>query len=170
MALNTGMTRLAEQLLNLLQSISVADYQAPLTVLDGASIGQHVRHIVDFFTCLEKGVAAGVVDYALRQREPEIESNPDCANRVLKAALAQLLLVPNSLPLAMKGDFLGVQEAQRPLFQSSLGRELTFVHDHAVHHMAMIKIGLSSRCPELLSNADFGVAPSTIKYRSTQSF
>lgn len=169
MSLKKGLSQLTEQLLTLLQSISTANYQSPLPILDGSTIGQHVRHIIDFYTCLEAGLQSGTVDYARRNRAPEVETHPGTAYQTLNAALQQLLALPEDTPLMMRGDFYGVEEAQRPCFPSSLGRELTFVHDHAVHHLAIIKIGLASCCPETVAQPNFGVAPSTVKHRASQT-
>ena len=36
----------------------------------GASIGQHYRHVLDHFLCLESGIATGEFDYDNRQRNP----------------------------------------------------------------------------------------------------
>ena len=49
--------------------------------------------------------------------------------------------------------------------ESTLDRELIYNIEHAIHHMAMIKIGLKVLAPELHLPENFGVAPSTIRYR-----
>jgi hypothetical protein len=40
--------------------------------------------------------------------------------------------------------------------------------EHAIHHMALIKVGLKEVCPAVKIPADFGVAVSTVKYLNTQ--
>ena len=48
---------------------------------------------------------------------------------------------------------------------SSVGRELGFAAHHAIHHLAMIKIGLRCHFPHIQIDRDLGVSPSTIKAR-----
>ena len=40
-----------------------------------ASIGQHYRHVLDHFLCLESGIAAGEIDYDNRERNPQLETD-----------------------------------------------------------------------------------------------
>ncbi|MBK8705538.1 MAG: hypothetical protein IPN33_19560 [Saprospiraceae bacterium] len=39
---------MAFQIKDLLQDIDAADYARPLDIFKGATLGQHVRHIIDF--------------------------------------------------------------------------------------------------------------------------
>ena len=51
------------------------------------------------------------------------------------------------------------------MVESTLERELVYNIEHAVHHMAMIKIGLRQIAPEILIDKNFGVAQSTVNNR-----
>jgi len=42
---------------------------------------------------------------------------------------------------------------------------LLFFYDHAIHHLAIIKIGLLCHFPHVQAEKDLGVSPSTIKAR-----
>jgi hypothetical protein len=44
-------------------------------------------------------------------------------------------------------------------------RELTYNIEHAVHHMAIMKIGIREIAPRVTISSDFGVAASTLRYR-----
>jgi hypothetical protein len=44
-------------------------------------------------------------------------------------------------------------------------RELTYNIEHAVHHMAIIKIGIREVANYVTLPADFGIAASTIRYK-----
>ena len=57
------------------------------------------------------------------------------------------------------------QDIQNTEIHSSIGRELMYAYDHAIHHLAMVKIGMNVHYPEVSINKDLGVAPSTLKYR-----
>lgn len=168
MSAKQGLTQLSTQLHQLLKRIDTPCYQAKLELLDGGTIGQHVRHILDFYNCLLHGLSSGVVDYADRKRDPQVEIDPAIAAKMLSKISTQLNLLEETTPLLMRGDFIPYTESERPLYPTCIGRELTFIHDHAVHHMALIKVGLNIQCPEANSDTHFGVAPSTLRYRSTQ--
>ncbi len=57
------------QLTESLNQLSNDEYIQPSKILFDASIGQHVRHIIELFLCLEKGYESGVVNYEKRKRE-----------------------------------------------------------------------------------------------------
>ena len=48
-----------------------------------ATIGQHVRHIVELFQCLENGYEKGIVNYELRKRDKNIETDKQLAIQLL---------------------------------------------------------------------------------------
>ena len=50
--------------------------------------------------------------------------------------------------------------------KSSFERELLYCLDHAIHHQALIKIGLKELHLSHLVSPDFGVAYSTLRYRA----
>jgi hypothetical protein len=43
------------------------------------------------------------------------------------------------------------------------------VYDHAVHHLAIIKIGIRCSFPQWIIDRDLGVSPSTLKARMVAS-
>ena len=48
---------------------------------------------------------------------------------------------------------------------TSLNRELTYNNEHAIHHMAILRIALMQESMNVSISENFGVANSTIKYR-----
>jgi hypothetical protein len=44
-------------------------------------------------------------------------------------------------------------------------RELAYNIEHAVHHMAIVKIGVREVAPYITLDKDFGVAASTIRHK-----
>ncbi|CAN0490192.1 unnamed protein product [Phaeothamnion confervicola] len=46
-------------------------------------------------------------------------------------------------------------------------RELVYNIEHAVHHMAIMKIGIREAAPYVKLTPDFGIAASTIRYQET---
>ena len=56
-----------------LQELSEDVYKAPCTLLNQTSVGQHFRHIIEFYICLQMGVPNGSVCYDERKRDLLIE-------------------------------------------------------------------------------------------------
>ena len=50
-------------------------YAKPLNILTGSSIGQHIRHIIEFYHCLLSQANKSVVNYDLRKRNSLIEKS-----------------------------------------------------------------------------------------------
>ncbi|MBK9491560.1 MAG: DinB family protein [Haliscomenobacter sp.] len=164
-----GISNIVMQINDILIDIESNLYKMPLGIYNGSSIGQHFRHIYDFFRCLVYGAQENVVDYASRERDLQIEQDPRFALAAFHRELDYLLTLDEQMPLSVRADFSTQSDVGRPEYPSSVGRELMFVHDHAVHHLAMIKIGLQNEAPDLLKDKNFGVAPSTIKFRQQEA-
>lgn len=130
-----------------------------------ASIGAHLRHCTDFYNSFLRGLESGRVDYDARRRDAAVETDRGAAARAL-ADIAERLaaLAP--------ADFGRVLEVKTDLpddgpfawSRSTLARELLFLTSHTVHHFALIALLMRQR--GLDPGDDFGVAPSTLAYRS----
>ena len=59
-----------------LLDMSDAVYATPLNVLSDSSIGQHVRHVLEFYLCLLHAQDSGIFNYDARQRDLELQT--DC--------------------------------------------------------------------------------------------
>lgn len=160
-----GNQQIIRQMTDLLDMINNQIYTQPLEVFKGSSVGQHFRHILDFYLCLIKGIQAGTVDYAGRDRNPLAESDIHFIKQAFCNVSQTIDQFSEETQVKVRGDF-STQVEQRPELLSSIGRELMFAYDHAVHHLAMIKIGIAIVAPNLTLDSNLGVAPSTIKHRS----
>lgn len=150
------------QITDLLDQIESHEYRQPLPEFDGSTLGQHFRHILEFFICLERGIPSGTVDYAARERNLLYEDAPGVAVAAFEDFAEALAALQASTAIDVRAEFGG---PERPCYRSTVGRELAFVYDHAIHHLAMIKIGLRCHFPHIQINRDLGVSPSTIKAR-----
>lgn len=159
-----GTDIIIEQMMELLGMIDIDSYARPLQLFNGSSIGQHFRHIIDFYGCVDRGIAVGRIDYAERQRDHRVETEPDYAQGVLQQLNEKLSKVDEFSQVEVVADFSADLNSSRPVVSSTSGRELMYAYDHAVHHLAMIKIGLKVACPEVSINKNLGVAPSTVKH------
>jgi hypothetical protein len=63
--------------------ISNEQFVQPFKNLSNSTPGQHVRHIIDMFQCLEYGNTTGVVNYESRRRNKDIETNKTLASELL---------------------------------------------------------------------------------------
>ena len=62
----------------------------------------------------------------------------------------------------------GLEGSNRQEIETNIGRELAYNIEHAVHHMAILKIGLAIVAPEVKVPEGFGVAVSTLRYKREQ--
>ena len=142
--------------------LSPQDFSRPIQVLAGASVGAHVRHILDMYQCLENGIDTGVVNYEHRKRDQAIECDPARAGSAIEDILKSLR--EEDLSMYLEGRYSETDD-QDVRVASSYHREVLYNLEHSIHHMALIRIGL--RDMGFLDLPDsFGVAPATIKYRT----
>jgi hypothetical protein len=132
-----------------------------------ASIGKHYRHVLEHFQCLIGGLRAGEVDYDARERNIRLETEVSYASvatcdvlRTIKSYRADTLARECRVTQSVS------YENRRPsLVASNLGRELAYCAGHAIHHYAIVRL----ICSEIgiAVPAEFGFAPSTLKYMSS---
>jgi hypothetical protein len=146
------------QLSETLNQLSNDEYIQPSRILFNASIGQHVRHIIELFLCLEKGYESGVVNYEKRKRDYQIETNKDFAIQLLKDIYHRLER-PNA-DLVMEAEDYENTTGVVVIYY----REIAYNLEHTIHHMALIRVGINEVSAIELPQ-EFGVAYSTIKYR-----
>jgi hypothetical protein len=146
----------------LLEELTDKQYTQTISVLSNATLGQHVRHSLEFFIELDKGYDRGVVDYDKRIRNQSLESDRNYA-------IAILINIKNSLAKADKAIKLraeyGYDESNIVIVNTNYFRELLYNLEHTVHHMAIIRIGVNA-ISSILLPPEFGVATSTLKYRN----
>jgi hypothetical protein len=161
--ITTSLITLLGQLGEMLYKLSDEQYTINLPILSAASLGAHVRHIIEFFQELEHGYLTGYVDYDARLREKAIENQRDYAIEKLHQIVADLKQDSKTLQLAYKPN------SELPAFrvETNYERELVYNLEHAVHHMALLRIGVSA-LSDMELPAGFGVANSTIQYRQAQ--
>jgi hypothetical protein len=159
-----GNKSIFDQINQTLGKLTIYQYTQGLDVFEGSSIGMHFRHIFDFYQCIEKSLVSGHLDYCKRERNPLIENDPEIASRSFSACFLSLKKADENQSLIVWADFSTTQ-TDRPRVQSSVGREMMYAFDHAVHHLAIIKIGIKTAFPEINLDEGFGVAPSTQKHQ-----
>lgn len=129
--------------------------------------GSHIRHLIEHYEALIYRETC-MVDYDARLRDEVLEDSPIAAIGRLNALCRKLqtwtsLEIDQVITVSSSGGQLG--EASF-INHSSIGRELCFLNNHAVHHLALLK----PTCQKLGIAVDeyFGFAPSTIAYLESQ--
>ncbi|MEO5905692.1 MAG: DinB family protein [Saprospiraceae bacterium] len=139
-------------------------YSQQLELLSGSTIGQHTRHILEFYQCLtEQSLAEGpVINYARRRRDYRIETDPAYALQLSDVIVTQLDHLNETQSCQLNCEEHGQENL---LIESTIGRELIYNIEHTIHHLAIVKIELRHAMPSLDLPTHFGVAPSTIRHR-----
>ena len=149
------------QLSETLDQLSNEEYTRSSRIIMNATIGQHVRHIIELFQCLEKGYETGTVNYEKRKRDYRIETEKELASLLLKD-IYKNIDKPNKAITLEAEDYCG--DVQVVSIPSNYYRELAYNLEHTIHHMALIRVGVNEVSQVELPD-EFGVAYSTIKYR-----
>ncbi|MDG1121858.1 MAG: hypothetical protein P8J70_04155 [Glaciecola sp.] len=156
-----------DQSIVLLQSLNDYEYQDVCLPLFSVSIGQHMRHIVDHFSSLMRGMDSQHVDYNYRSRQSDTETSLLIAISQLQQIKAWVLCLTEAQldkPLNVISD-INVQSSHPGTVQSSIARELVFCVSHAIHHYALVKIIRQLQGAQV--DVNFGVAPATIAYQQS---
>jgi len=124
------------------------------------SVGGHFRHNLDFVVSFLNGIDSGRIDYNLRERDVRVEGNRQIAVERFRLAIKRLTdLSADSL---LKIIFVRLEIEASCWHESSVGREMEFLHSHTVHHHALIGEKLAGF--GVAATENFGVAPSTLEY------
>jgi hypothetical protein len=163
MYLRSSIAHLFEQLKDLLGKLSQEQYVQPCIQLSNATIGQHIRHVIELFIELQKGYETGVVNYEKRKRDYNIETVKLHAAEVLDKVFSKLENENKTLVLHVNYE---IDAVGADTLQTNYVREIVYNIEHTVHHMALIRIAVKEVSNIILPTC-FGVAASTIKYRNT---
>jgi hypothetical protein len=146
------------ELSDLLSQLSDTDYCNPCHGLSNATIGEHTRHIIEMFQCLENQYEQGVVDYDQRKRDYQIQTDTEFAKTTITAILNQLDKPNKNLQLQQ------IVDGESLLIRSNYHRELLYNLEHCIHHQALIKVAVL-QSEHIKIDKNFGVARSTIEYK-----
>lgn len=148
-----------DALADLLTQLSDKDYSNPCRELSNATIGEHTRHIIEMFQCLQSQYDSGIVNYDKRARNKDIQTKTDFAIEEIKAIKVGLDKPNKTIELQQ------IIDGESISITSNYFRELLYNLEHCVHHQALIKVALL-RCDHVQIDQNFGVARATIEYRN----
>jgi hypothetical protein len=164
MQLTHACLSILNQLEHVVTNISEDDFTMPSKVLSNSTVGQHVRHTLEFFMCLQQGFESGLVNYDKRGHDKLIESDKFIA-------LAAIQKIKNFISHQKTDQLLKLDVGYERnsdecvTINTNYFRELTYNIEHAVHHMAIMKIGIREVASYISMPVDFGVAISTIRHK-----
>lgn len=148
----------------LLRRIECAAFVRGDTALGLSSIGAHVRHVGDAVECLLRGIGSGRIDFDARDRDERLERDAALAiARLVELAARVRSLAAADAPEALMVRHDAGEGVDAPFAATTPERELMFLTTHAVHHWALVAVLL--RRAGLEPPAEFGVAPSTLRFR-----
>lgn len=145
----------------LLNNISDLEYSNNTIPPYFSSIGCHVRHILDVFTCVLKGCECNVIDLTERERNELTEQKTEIG-------IAYFNKIINTLNIISKDDLnkevIVTDDLGLGLISSktTLGAVLMQAQSHAIHHFASVGY-IINQLNIQLPDADFGYNPSTPK-------
>jgi hypothetical protein len=147
------------ELIDLLDQLSQTQYSNSCAELSNATIGEHTRHIIEMFQCLENQYDLGVVNYDKRERNTLIQTDTTFAIENIKAVQKNLEKENKNITL------LQIIDGEEIRIESNYNRELLYNLEHCIHHQALIKVAIL-QCETVTIDPNFGVARSTIEYRN----
>ncbi len=143
------------ELIDLLNQLSQKEYSNSCTELSNATIGEHTRHIIEMFQCLENQYDLGIVNYDKRERNTRIQTDT-------AFAIENFVLIQQNLDKKNKNiELLQIIDGEEIRIESNYFRELLYNLEHCIHHQALIKVAIL-QCETVIIDANFGVARSTI--------
>lgn len=152
------------QLASVIDQINEGDFSKPCSSLGNSSLGQHLRHTLEFFLCLESGCANGTVNYDKRAHDKLIETDKFIALSTINRIKDFISTHESDFPMQLEVGY-ELDSEDSITMQTNYFRELTYNIEHAVHHMAIMKIGLREVAGYVKLTSDFGIAASTIRYQ-----
>lgn len=148
-----------DNLVNVLSQLSNIEYAKPCVPLSNSTIGEHTRHIIEMFQCLEYHYDSGIVNYDKRPRHIKTQTDTDFA-------ISQIRIVQKSFAKENKKlELQQIIDGEELRIDTNYFRELLYNLEHCIHHQALIKVAIL-QVKDVVVDVNFGVARSTIEYRS----
>lgn len=146
------------ELSDLVSKLSDNEFCFPCYELSNATIGEHTRHIIEMFQCLQNHYENGIINYDNRKRDHLIQTNTVLAKECIATILNQMGKPNKYLQLQQ------IVDEELFLIETNYHRELLYNLEHCIHHQALIKVAIIQNAT-IAVDENFGVARSTIEYR-----
>lgn len=161
MHLQLAVNNVFVQLSETIRQLTPTQYAQQCSNLGNNTVGQHVRHVIELFQCLEAGYPDNTVNYEKRKRDVLIETDKELALRLLQNIYSNLDKPDKELTLQACYD----EHSKDPIsIPTNYFREVAYNLEHTIHHMALIRVGIKE-ISDISLPEEFGVASSTVKHR-----
>lgn len=156
------------QLIDISSQLTPDEYAQPLDLLFGASVGKHIRHVLECYAMALTGYRTGHINYDQRVRQMALENDPRFAIDTMKQMAGLLQHCTDDRPLRFEASYSPDADPDISI-STTFFRELLYNIEHAIHHSAIIRIGLEKAFPHVSIPVNFGVAYATVKYQNQTS-
>ncbi len=157
---------LLNELHQLVEKLSDEYFVKQIPELHYASIGQHLRHILEFFQCLIQSQETQKLDYDARKRNLLIENNRLVCLEVIQEILENIAF--ENIHLTLLQSYNVGEISEKTEIPSNYFREWAYNLEHTIHHQALIKVGIALLAPNIEIAENFGVADATINFKNQQ--
>lgn len=168
MQLHHAASGLLSQLALIIEQLPEESFRKKLSILNYASIGQHIRHTIEFFQCLIEQVEQGTINYDHRKHDVVIENDSAIALESIQEIKHYLQANAKDFQLVLEASFSLDEEEISTRCNTSFYRELAYNIEHLVHHMAILKIGIQSMENPIQLPENFGIAASTVRFQNSK--
>lgn len=162
--LHSSAKELLTQLSFVIDICKEEDFTKPLPELSSSTFGQHVRHTLEFFICLFDAKNDGFINYDNRKHDGLIETDKKLAQSIIQSILTFLDQNKEDFAISFKANY-SFKEGEINSMPSSFHRELAYNIEHAIHHMALLKVAVNQTLTYIQLPENFGVASSTVRYQ-----
>lgn len=147
---------------NLLLLLNDEQYNHKIEYLGNATIGGHTRHIIELLQCAINGYNIDEVDYFNRTRNLALEEDRLMAQETLQELTDSVRFPDKKLNMRIEMP----DGSDKSFVSTTYFREIVYNTEHAIHHLALIKVALMAMKLNV-TDKDFGMAYSTIKYKAS---
>jgi hypothetical protein len=110
-----------------------------------------------------EGSARGMVNYDERKHDSELENNRELCLKQLNMLGAGIESLRGQDISRLAGSY-SPEDGSGFSVPTNAERELVYNIEHAIHHMAIIRIAVQHEFPQITISKDFGYAVSTLKH------
>ena len=164
MTLHQTADELLNQLKDIIHQLEDGHFSAQVPVLNNSTVGQHIRHTIEFFLCLMDGKRDGSINYDERKHDVFIEQDSKLALQVIESIQEFLNKEPKDFEMKLIANYSHLDDINQEM-PSSFFRELAYNIEHTIHHMALLKIAVQQNYSYVKLPDHFGVASSTVRHQ-----